>query len=234
MAEDKKNGVTNADLLRFYKNAPTDGKSCPCTAKYLERLKKDGKNLHGPYAGVIDTFKGKRPGRDSDDDNFYTWLGNLESSGALFGLNALKNLDPHFDVFLAHTNKYDVSTQKWHLYVSWYAYCEFYYRTDRKKDDKGHEVIKKWFTADKYVNGEADKDGGILQHTTCRELLLWMCEAAGSKNTEYFYDALLKIEKGQPNGISGWASKVRKEIIGQIPGSSGTESDFASEKEELS
>ena len=89
-------------------------------------------------------------------------------------------------------NGEESATQKWHLYVSWAAIKEYWAENDPKKpgyDPKAHVAF------------------------SCPELLLWMCEAAGSEKTECFYNELLVIEAGDPKDVrSCWVPKICAEI----------------------
>lgn len=180
--------VTNEDVLRFYADKFADEEHCPITAKYLSKLEEEerkkgkelsGDSLHGSYVETINVFK-KMETKDEKDEEFYEWLKEREIVSFSFFLP---------DVFLEHTDYYDVALQKWHLYISYYARKEF-------------EGKPPYF------------------QFKCSELLLWMCEAAGSTQTERLYENLIRIEEGkteeiektEETTIKDWAKEVREEI----------------------
>lgn len=180
--------VTNEDVLRFYADKFADEKHCPITAKYLSKLKSNGESLHGGYEKTVNTFKkGVEKEKDNltKDEQFYEWLKTRKIVSFSFCLP---------DVFLEHTNYYDVALQKWHLYVCWYAYLE-------------SGIIG---------NGLCLKGKPQFK---CSELLLWMCEAAGSTQTKRLYKDLIDEEesdrksgRGRKEWIKGWAAKAMEEI----------------------
>ncbi len=180
--------ITNRQVLEFYADKPADKEHCPVTAKYLCKLKEehekgDGKGKKrepgvslGKYGTLAKTFKACSKNRenigDTQDELFYRWLENHQSVALSYPLN--------LDVFLCNTNYYDVALQKWHLYVSWYAYLE-------------SEILGKSFALEDRAT-----------NFNCRELLLWMCEAATSAEVaEKYYENM---------DCPGWISKIHKEI----------------------
>lgn len=182
--------ITNQQVLEFYADKPADEEHCPVTAKYLCKLKKEHENENeddkgkkrepgvslGKYGKLAKTFKACSKNRENrgatKDACFYTWLENHQSVALSFLLN--------LDVFLCNTDYYDVALQKWHLYVSWYAYLE-------------SGILGKSFALE---DEAAD--------FRCRELLLWMCEAATSAEVaEKYYENM---------DCPGWISKIHKEI----------------------
>ena len=191
--------VTNEDVLRFYADKFADEEHCPMTAKYLSKLKSNGESLHGPYAGMAKRFKMGFAEKEGKDKEFYDWLKENEISS----IRSFSFFQP--DVFLEHTEDYyDVALQKWHLYVSWYAYCESGKLPDKKLDNE------------QLNESASSKPNGILNDTIiCRELLLWMCEAAGSKKTKELYNALIDYETKGGNAntwLRSWAVEVKGEI----------------------
>ena len=194
--------VTNKDVLQFYADKFADEEHCPITAKYLSKLKAEeskkkkgeklkGESLHDArgYVQTINTFK-KVETTDEKDEEFYEWLQNREIVSFSFFLP---------DVFLKHTDYYDVALQKWHLYVCWYAYRESGIRSRKKLDNEQLDV-------------SAEKPNGILQYMIkCRELFLWMCEAAGSMQTDSLYEKMILIEEGKVE-VEDWAKEVKEEI----------------------
>lgn len=187
--------VTNEDVLRFYADKFADEEHCPITAKYLSKLKEEerkkgkelsGDSLHGSYVETINTFKKgfveKEYKNKTKDEKFYDWLKIREIVSFSFFLP---------DVFLEHTDYYDVALQKWHLYVSWYAYLE-------------SGIVGKGLCLKEEMN-----------QLKCSELLLWMCEAADSPQKEELYIKLIDNERGCKNRnewLPSWAAEVGKEI----------------------
>ncbi len=190
--------VTNQQVLEFYANKLADGATCPRTKDYLEELKKKeieqlkkskkadqeiaGMCLHGDYKKVAQVFKA---GISADwenkglnkDKQFYIWMKYHEMFTWLLESTCGLNYE---DIFLEKTDYYQVELQKWHLYVSWYAYLE----------------------SGLYGNGFTLK--AKAPNFKCRELLLWMCEAAaGSEVAEKYLKNM---------GCSGWISKINEEI----------------------
>ncbi len=189
--------VTNEDVLRFYADKFADEKHCPITAKYLSKLKSNGESLHGDYVKTVNTFKkGVEKEKDNlkEDEQFYEWLKNTLISFSFFLP----------DVFLGHTDYYDVALQKWHLYVCWYEYRQSGIRSGKKLDNDQLKV------------SASSKPNGIFQSSiTCSELLLWMCEAAGSTQTERLYKKLIDEEESDKKRIEWireWAAKAKEEI----------------------
>ena len=164
--------VTNEDVLRFYADKFADEEHCPITAKYLSKLeeeeRKNGKelrgySLHGDYVSLVNTFKKgfieKEYKNKTKDEKFYDWLKIREIVSFSFCLP---------DVFLEHTDYYDVALQKWHLYVSWYAYLESGIMGEGLCLEKKMTTFK------------------------CEELLLWMCEAADVARTKDYCEEALQ------------------------------------------
>ena len=195
--------VTNEDILRFYADKFADGKHCPKTAEYLSKLKSkdeaklksDGESLHGNYRIMANRFKTEFAQKEGEgfyeDKEFYDWLKAKE----------IRSFYIFPDVFLEHTDYYDVALQKWHLYVAWYAYCESGILSGKKLDKE-------------QLKASAENSNGILKcQIICKELLLWMCEAAGSMQTDSLYKKLIFIEEGKVKvTIQDWAKEVKEEI----------------------
>lgn len=190
--------VDNLQILKFYVDKPAQNETCQFTAKYLDKLKEadpenTGDSLHGPYKRLVRVFKtGVFVNREketlTDDEKFYIWMKDHELFSWL-----MESTFQIPDIFLQATDYYQVALQKWHLYLSWYAYL------DSKILGKGLLLRK---------NAVDFK---------CPELLLWMCEAAGSEKTEHFYNELLDMEASDSQGVYRkalpcWAAKIRKEI----------------------
>ena len=172
--------VTNEDVLRFYADKFADEEHCPITAKYLFKLEENGDSLHGNYKKTVDTFKKEFTEKEykdkTDDEKFYDWLKMRKIVSFSFFFP---------DVFLEHTDYYDVALQKWHLYVSYYAYRE------------------------SGILGEGLCLTKKMPTFRCPELLLWMCEAAGSAKAKDYCEKALKKE-------SGWMTLAREEIRNMI------------------
>ena len=182
--------ITNEDVLLFYADAFEDEEDHPITKSYLSALKQQelnesaeapGKYLHGDYNGVMRVFKegvsvdGKKKGL-TDDENFYIWLKNHE----LFAWLMEYTFKVH-DIFLQTTDYYQAKLQKWHLYISWCAY-----------HDSG-------------IRGKGPSPRAAASQFKCKELLLWMYEAAVLKTGAPDLDAVRKaIEDGTMDGTKVW------------------------------
>lgn len=181
--------ITNEDVLLFYADISVDETDYPITKSYLSALKQQelnesaevsGECLHGKYKGVARVFKKGDVDREkkdlTDDETFYIWMQNHE----VFAWLIEYTFKVH-DIFLQTTDYYQAKLQKWHLYISWYAY-----------HDSG-------------ILGEGRSPQEAASKFRCPELLLWMYEAAALKTGAPDLMAVQKaIEDGTMDGTKVW------------------------------
>lgn len=181
--------LKNKDVLLFYADVPEDEEDYPITKSYLSALKQQelnesaevpGKYLHGDYKGVARVFKKGDVDREkkdlTDDETFYIWMQDHE----VFAWLMEYTFKVH-DIFLQTTDYYQAKLQKWHLYISWCAY-----------HDSG-------------IRGKGPSPRAAASQFKCKELLLWMYEAAVLKTGAPDLDAVRKaIADGTMDGTKVW------------------------------
>lgn len=192
--------LTNRKVINFYINC--SDKECPETKQYLEQLRKDktleGHFGSGDYIDLAYSFQ------------FFRWLYGCGAKLEAQRPDWLKEIAPNLEV-TDETDFYDVEFQKWHLVVSWYAYTQF--QIEKKIGPKGKSLEGK-----DLLKADARGPGGILRHpVSCPELLLWMYEAAGGKDTQSKtkgLDKLRGVEDGRQRYSKRleWAKEIREEI----------------------
>lgn len=146
--------VTNEDVLRFYADKGEEG--CELTKKYMSK-KTIEITGNDDYTAVFYTFQteGKKANKD-----FYDWLKNQDLSKTI-SLREVHEKDKSFDDFILNPKMESVLINKWHLYVSYYAFNE----SNKKLNLKTYSCSR----------------------FKCEELLLWMYEASNpDKNSETY------------------------------------------------
>lgn len=204
-------GVTNKELLQFYAGT---GKreDYPITRKYMENH-----TLSGDYIKLAKKFlkhkpeekKGENIETTDKDEQFYQHLN--DHRGSMMLLKALRDEDPTFDYLLERTGLNDPLLQKWHLYVSFYALEEYWAKDDAEKARIQDDDVQNRF--------------GILRgQTTCRALLLWMCEASGSEQTDKLLKDIEDIEakfEAVNVQLRKWLQTTKEEIINRVQNGNG-------------
>lgn len=161
------NVLTNYDLLKFFADKPI-------VADYTKKFEDKYVGGRGGYHDLVRTFKSKGTKGTDIDKAFYDWLKKQESS---LVLDILKNEDENFDIFLEKENV----NQKWHLFIAWYAYQEFYESKDYKEFCKEYNKTPKKIGLNEDTLNESvfNKPCGIFKsQIVCPELYLWMYEVA--------------------------------------------------------
>ena len=157
--------LTNRQVITYYARF---NEKCPKTENYLKELQKS-KTLEahlgtGDYIDLAYSFM------------FFRWLYGCDEEFNPKLPDWLINIAPHL-IVPDKTNFYDLEFQKWHLIVSWYAYSQF--QIDKEIGNKREKLKGK-----ELLDSDAQGPCGILEGSvTCSELLLWMYEAAGGKDT---------------------------------------------------
>lgn len=199
--------VTNKELLEFYAGMDDKSKDYPITRKYME-----SHELSGAYIKLANTFKSKGKSGSTENKNFYHWIEENHLNPT--SLSFLKETDPGFDSLLERTGLKDPLLQKWHLYVSWYALEEYWEREGTHK--------KSQFTTNELGLDVQESYSGILRKTnpiSCRALLLWMCEASDSEQTDKLYSQLEIIEEklnAANKQLSDWLQAIKDEILNRV------------------
>ena len=195
--------LTNRQVIAYY--AHCCNKECPQTEKYLEELKnnetlENWKEHKGDYIDLAYSFM------------FFRWLYGCDGELKPKRSKWLIKIAPDLDLNVSdEADFYDLEFQKWHLIVSWYAYSQF--QIDKEIGNKREKL-----QGEELLDSDAQGPCGILKSTvTCSELLLWMYEAAGGKDTCEKIKNLKCIEAETAVNIrqsrkSGWAKEIKDKI----------------------
>ncbi len=197
--------VTNDMLLKFYSDIGIYEDSWNITWTYFEHLKKTDRlrRGNGDYIDVAATFLSE--GKEGKFKEFYEWF-IKQKPGKMLSLKYLPKSDELKMLTIAPANAAEAALlEKWHLLVSFYA-MEEYWGAEKIEDFR-----PKWLTDKIYE--DARHRSGILNRTGCRELLLWMYEAAVVKTgSNDLYLVRDEIEKGTIDSDNIW-----KEVSGGRP-----------------
>lgn len=211
--------VTNEDVLWFYADKGEEG--CELTEKYISRNILDEEyrvrkcyRSSNAYVKLAETFqKGGEEGEE-EDRSFYQWL-MKQNYSEMLSLSALMKRDKSFETFIkqpAFIKRKDNPTvliEKWHLYISWYALEEYWY----KKKEKN--VENQWFKKDKYSANAKEDASGILNKARCHSLLLWMYETSKpDKESDIYIE--IKNRVSNEIGLKDLEGKLKNEIIENI------------------
>lgn len=205
----KEINITNGDILRFY--ADKGEKGCELTEKYMSRYPLENKKKSNKYVGVVGTFQNEGRTGEEDDRCFYKWLigQNYSEMLSLSDLAKTKTKEDLMEDFLKCPDMITQSPliEKWHLYVSFYAFEEFW---ASEKNPNG-----RWLTSQSIFDAVDNPKTGIFnQRLNCsHSLWLWLYEASvlNRKSKEY-----KEVEKWVLNKESIDIKKLRDETIKNI------------------
>ncbi len=206
----KEINITNRYVLGFY--ADKGEKGCELTKEYLSRHPLKKKRGGNPYVTLIETFQYE--GRIEDEDGyyrFYQWLmrQNYSEMLSLSDLAKNKTKESLMEAFLKRPDKFMDSPliEKWHLYVAFYAYEEFW---ASEKDPKG-----RWLTSQSMSDFADNGKTGIFNQNLNKShsLWLWLYEASVlNKNSEEYKE----VAKWVLNDESVDIKKLKDETIKNI------------------
>ena len=210
--------IKNKDVLEFYADKGAG-----------ELIKKCRLQPSGDYEKLAKTFnlpdkevKEEDTEDEKENKKFYNWLKEQEKQNFSKTLSLAKvtEKDESLKDFIFKPDLNNPLIEKWHLYVSFYAFEEFWAIPPANNKKKNRHLTKESLPAD--ATGPA---GALGCYNRCRGLLLWMYEASLSdSDKEHKADAdIVKrlkevVDLRKPASLleSKWRKDVKDKIAENI------------------
>lgn len=185
-----KNDLTKKDVLEFY---ASKNRHYPITDEFMKTYKQK----RNGYIEVANVFNNK--GNNERDKKFFEWLKKNNENGTLGDLESLReinrlgllninngtlDLPNKLDVFRINPDGETEPNQKWHFFISYYAYNEF--------------------------NNKNPGDRILSAHVTCPELWLWTAEAAKDDQEISYYDIYRLYVAAVDNRNKRWREEIKR------------------------